>query len=362
MSKFRKLFTYSLIPISLIVLIACLGRGHNLRTTSSEVVKTNEGAMAVDRSPASTYVEGVESLTIGNYFDITNDNSKEDTDGFIQEGAWFQDELRGSGGSISRYSVDPTAQSIYLTDQLGDSTYCIWLYRVTSPDATESAFVDIFDGTEQIGVASVNMSLPTDRKGWYPLGEFTFTNEQEAKVIVYKGIEDLKKLRADEVRFSRLEENEDCQGRKYVNVNKEAVIFAKGMDEKSFTSNDGYREYVDWQESNLKGYQESTVRMSEDEYAYAIYSFIPKNRNYCIDIYRVTTIGGLSNAKVTVFQEDIEIFSRLINYNMKSGKGGWYPLGKQSVEPDTMVSVILERDPLDIGILLSDAVRIYECN
>lgn len=365
MSKKRKLFTYSLFPILLIGLIACLGRGHNLRKVNTEVVVQQQSAVEGARSPASAYVEGAETVIIGNRFDITNKNSLDDSEGFIQEGAWFQDELKGYDGTISRYSNDPTAQSIYLTNDLGDSTYCVWLYRVTSPDATESAFVDIFDGTEQIGVATVDMSLETSRKGWYPLGEFSFTNEQQTKVIIYKGVEDLQKLRADEVRFSRLEENEDCQGKKYVDADKEALIFAKPIDEKSYTSNDGYREYGEWKGSKLKGYQGRQVRMSEDEYAYAMYSFMPKENDYCLSIYRVTTIGGLSNAKITIFQEDIEVFSTLVNYNMDSGKSGWYSLGKQSFSPDEMVSVILERDPLDIGILLTDAVRIYQsekCN
>lgn len=357
--KKNEVFSYLFTFLILFVLTGCLGRSHNLRKISSVNTVDEQEQLELPTSVELEFVDGAKTVIIGNYFDISNRDSRDDSPGFIQEGNWFQDTMTGSGGSVTRYSKDPGARAIYTTDLLGDSTYCIWIYRVASPDATKNLIVDIYDGTEQIGLGSIDLSLVANRSGWYPFGEYTFSNGQESKVILSKGFEDEALLKVDEVRFERLEENYDCYGKTYADLSDEKVVFAKGLDEKTFRAVEGYREYGVWENSTLKGYKGNKTRMSEDEYAYVVYNFMPRNESYCLDIYRVTTVGALSNVRVGVFQEDAEIFSTLVSFNMKPEKSGWYKLGKQSVDKDEIISVIIERDPQDIGLLLSDAVRFY---
>ncbi|MFG1500773.1 hypothetical protein ABMA70_11265 [Halobacteriovorax sp. XZX-3] len=357
--KKRKVFTYLFPLLAIVILVACLGRGHNLRKIRSEMI-SDQSLNVGTRAPASTFVEGEEEVVIGNFFDITQKNSLDDTVGFIQEGNWFQDTLKGYQGSISRYTNDPGARAIYVTDLLGDSTYCIWYYRVPSMNATDNAIIDIFDGVEEIGLANFSLRLQSSEKGLYPLGEFSFTSGQESRVILSKGAEDPLLLRADEVVFKKLGDYEDCQGIIYKDLDESATIMAKAVDQKTFKGTDGYREYGDWVNSKLKGADGNIVRMSEDEYAYSTYNFMPSRTNYCLQVYRPTIVGALSNVKVSIFQEDVEIFSTFVSYNMQSSKSGWVNLGKHEVEADKVVTVIFERDPLDIGLLLSDAVRFIQ--
>ncbi len=364
--KMSKLFTITAIPLVLLGLYACLGRGHNLRKLSSVETKPVGSQVEAERAPASiTYIEGIERVVIGNYFDITQGSQtklKDDSSGFIQEGNWFQDKLKGSQNSISRFTNDPSARAIYVTDALGDSTYCLWVYRVTSKDATTSAQVDIFDGAEQIGIASFSLAADESMRGWFPLGEYSFTHGQESRVIISKSVEDESILRADEVKFEKIDESHDCQGLVYTPLDDSATILPKEVNPKTFAGVDGYREYGDWENSTLVGFNSNRVRMSEDEYAYVSYNFLPTRTSYCLEVYRVINSDALSNVKVSVFQEDTEVFSSYINYKPeKEGKvaTGWFSLGKLNFEEAKMISVIFEREPLDIGLMLSDAVRLY---
>ncbi|MFG1503365.1 hypothetical protein [Halobacteriovorax sp. ZH5_bin.2] len=355
--KKRRVFTILFPLLAIIILVACLGRGHNLRKIRSEII-VDQSLSVNSRVPASTFIEGEEEVVIGNFFDISRPNSLDDSVGFIQEGNWFQDTLKGYQGSISRYTNDSSARAIYTTDLLGDSTYCIWYYRVPSMNATDNAIVDIFDGVEEIGLANFSLRLPSNEKGLYPLGEFSFTSGQESRVIISKGAEDPLLLRADEVIFKKLGDYEDCQGMIYKELDESATIVAKAVNQKTFKGTDGYREYGDWVDSKLKGAQGNSVRMSEDEYAYSTYNFMPKRSDYCLQIYRPTVVGALSNVKVSIFQEDVEIFTTFLSYNMPEAKSGWVGLGKHEFKENEVVTVIFERDPRDIGLLLSDAVRL----
>lgn len=321
--------------------------------TSGEVVATEP----VD--PAPDTITGKNNITIDNKANEVTGKPKKDSKGFEQEGVWEQSDLPGFKNSVSRYSSDPTAKVTYSTNKVGQQKYCISVYRVTHGNSIDKANYEIFDGGQSLANITVNYKYDNQKTGWYNLGEFEFTGA-DASVELSRDINANNGfLRADALRFKKLKDGHDCLGKPFKTVNKNGIIDNR-RDEKAAKpkkDTDGYRESGNWEQSTLPGYKGLISRYSEQEDASVSYTAKVQNREYCIQVYRVTHENSVNAADVTISQNESPLAAMQIDHKMSSDQSGWVSLGRYQFNENDIVNINISR-PNDVtGILRADAIR-----
>ncbi|OUR98660.1 hypothetical protein A9Q84_04380 [Halobacteriovorax marinus] len=303
---------------------------------------------------------GKKRVIIGNFKNFNDQSSKKDSKGYSQVGTFEQSSLSGFKNSISRYSVDTSAAATYQTHKLGEAKYCVSVFRVTHPNSESDTLIELFEDEQSVSTQNVNYALDTQAKGWFHLGEFNFEGFKKVEVKISRGTNSNGGvLRADEVRFLKMREGYDCRGKIYKTVKKNAVIDNKydGAAAKPKRDSVGYREFGEWHKSSLRGFKNSVSRYSRDANAYVTYSAKVTGQSYCLKIFKVTHPNSVSEAKITISQEDHILDEQVLDYSDDVNKLGWFTLGNFQFDRTKPVVVKIERYGDDQGVLRADALR-----
>lgn len=313
-----------------------------------ESLPTEGGDDAEEEASVVTEEKLIRSRTIGN-------RARRDHKGYEQIGTWSDSRISGHRGSVSRYSQDQTA-SVQYTTFLSSTNYCVSVYRITHPNSTDKALVEVQSGSDYLSVQTVNHRLPEDQKGWIHLGVYPFQKDQEARVTVSHHPESNGGiLRADEVRFKRVRPGFDCQGRVAKKIGKKGVI-----DNRSRATS-GYREQGTWQTSSLPGYRGKISRYSHGGQASATFTALTQAGDYCVSLFRVTHPNSTTALRVTVSegQERGLLADIVLDSSAAVEETGWVEVGTVSLSGESAAVVKIQRDESDggRGVLRADAVR-----
>ena len=321
--------------------------------TSGEVVTTEP----VDPTPDT--IVGKNSITVDNKANELTGKPKKDSKGFEQEGTWEQSSLPGFKNSISRYSSDPTAKVTYSTNKVGQQKYCISIYRVTHGNSIDKANFEVFDGGQSLANITVNYKYDNQKTGWFHLGEFEFTGADASVELSRHANADNGFLRADALRFKKLKDGHDCLGKTFKTVKKNGVIDNRKDENasKPKRDTDGYRESGPWKQSTIPGFKGFISRYSEAEEASVTYTAKVQNREYCLQVYRVTHENSVNAADVTISQNDSALAAMQIDHKMPSSQSGWVSLERFQFNDNDTVSIKISRPNGVSGILRADAIR-----
>lgn len=306
--------------------------------------------------------QGKKSLIIGNYAPdekVAGQKYKKDSKGLVQQGPWTQSSLPGFKDSISRYSFDDQAQVSYQATAL-EGRYCLSIYRVTHPNSSAKALWSVIKNQELVQAIPVAHNIDQTLSGWYYLGEFEFSFNDDISVVLSRAQGFAGALRSDEVRFVRLKEGHDCQGVISKKIKRSGIIDNLSDENavKKKKDSAGYRQSGNWQQSSLAGFK-SISRYSLDPDAHVSYKASLQETQYCISIYRVTHPNSTTHAKWEVLLGQTKLISTLVDHRFNNDQSGWYSLGSiQLLSPgEIQVSLSYPKDLAKDGYLRADAVR-----
>ena len=348
------------ISLVLILSIFIFGCSKKVTDTSGVSAVNDEtgGIGTISEPPVTPVVEGKKRVIISNRKDESDASSKKDSNGYGQVGTWSQSVLTGYRDSISRYSSDPAAEVTYTANKVSSARYCVSVYQVTHPNSISEAKYEIFDDAALLETKNLNPKRGEAEKGWAHLGIFSFPSEV-GKVILTRGDSaDGGVLRADEVRFKRLNDGADCFGVMYKVVKNNTLIDNRKDVNDSTSKKDttGYRESGSWEQSTLPGFRDMISRYSRDESAFVTYQAkIFEDKDYCLKFFKVIHTNS-SAIEVSIAVNDVVL--QATDHDLTTGEKGWESLGVHSFQADDIVKVKIKRvDDSDGKVLRGDAVR-----
>ena len=305
---------------------------------------------------------GIKKLIIGNK--VNKKGKMTDDPGYFQEGLWWQSSLPGYKNSISRYSDDSYAKVKYETDKLG-GRYCLSVYRVAHPNSTRHAHykLKVENDLAPLLDLEVNQALPTHNSGWLSIGIININYLKRVSLELTFGNQNVDGyLRADEIRFYRLDEDTDCEGKIYKKINVKGVIDNK--NDVNLTSNikkddDGYREEGIWQQSSLLGFNNTISRYSSDPSAFVSYTAKVGGGTYCLQLFRMAHPNSSKNVKIEFFKNENQLTSLVqkVDLSLPSLQTGWINLGDKNFNTNDLVKLKISNSAPGSGFLRADAVR-----
>lgn len=351
--------------ITLLVILSIItscGKKESILTNDQSIA--DEGTQGLEPSPSdgdsSDLIAGKANITIrtkqSNALPV--DTNKEH--GFMFSGTWEESSLQGDKDTMSHYSSDPMAEATYLTDKVGNMPYCLWAYRMTHPNSTTTAKFSIFDDTDKLGDVVIDQKLAAEAKGWHPLGIYTFST-MKAKVVLSYGNSTNGFLRADDFRFKRVKEGNDCFGKIYRTVKKSAVIDNKLNKKGKLKSTAGYREVGTWEESVHKGFKDSISRYSYEDDAKATYTFkMKEDATLCLRLFRVTDPNSSKNVSIDMIINESLSNTFTLDYSLNTSEKGFVSLSQQSFSKDDVIQFVVRKAQADGKVLRADAVQMTQ--
>lgn len=299
--------------------------------------------------------------------DFLNSTSATDNSTYEENGIWEDSSLLGHDSTKSRYSRDPSAVATYTTNLI-PGRYCLKVYRVTHPNSANKFLYSVYQSNKKKPVFEeiiLDHSQDTSQSGWTALGVYKFKKKPEVTLQIRRHPDsNAGVLRADDIVFERIKKGYDCHGKMIMNAKKGAVI-DNLKDEKfpnSSEDTDGYREFGEWKQSSLAGFDESISRYSGDPQAFATYTASVKKGNYCIQVYQVMHPNSIDRARVSLKDaktgETIDTIT--LDHREQYSNSTWVSMGTYNFKKKKTIQLMLERDPNgdNGGYLRADAVKI----
>jgi hypothetical protein len=118
----------------------------------------------------------------------------------------------------------------------------------------------------------------------------------------------------------------------------------------------GYNQLGHWEQSSLTGFKDSISRYSLEEDASVEYK---TNKigpgKYCVSVYKVAHANSESDTSVEVFEDEVLITSKSVDYR---SKGGWEHIGEFDFGSKKEAKVVISRgENSNAGALRADEVR-----
>jgi hypothetical protein len=304
---------------------------------------------------------GKKTIVIANRADENVGKPKKDSAGYEELGVWEQSRILGFKNRISRYSSDPLASVTYTSDKVKQSRYCLSVYRMTHANSIDKALYQIIDDENPLAEKTIDHRADETEKGWYNLGEHSFSSGVAKVVLTRSDDAGAGVLRADDIRFRRLEEGFDCQG-KVVRVVKKHAVLDNRKDENNTSSKrdtNGYRQQGSWSQSVISGYKGKISRYSFERDASAHYYAQVTEPEYCVRFYRVTHPNSSKLVSITIKVNGVARDEKQYDYALAVDQKGWVAFGNYSFSKDDQVEVIIKKaGAADDDVLRADALQL----